>query len=354
MIKKIRLKDIAKMANVSVGTVDRVIHNRGEVAPDSHEKVMAILEKTGYKPNLLARTLGSHKTFNIAALMPNPEQDEYWALSAEGIKLAAEEWSQYGVHVHSFCFDLYDKSSFKAWAQKALQMGPDGILIAPIFYQESVQFFQDCKAANIPFVLFNNNIPDAGSLSFVGQDLYQSGRVGAELLHCNDPKPGTFAILHVYDDVHDSVHLFEKEKGFKEYFQEEGGARFKVKSIDLNYTHEPTLEKELNDLLSDKQLKGLLVTTSKGAFVVSKLLERHGKNGIRLVAYDRLKENLHYLNSGIIDFLINQNSKRQAFVGIGQLANHFLFKKQAASTYLFPLEIISKQNLKSYLNSSIH
>src|SRR5690606_6869232 len=121
-----------------------------------------------------------------------------------------------------------------------------------------------------------------------------------------------------------------------------------------NYTQEPTLEKDLNDLLSDKQLKGLLVTTSKGAFIVSKLLERHGKNGIRLVAYDRLKENLHYLNCGIIDFLINQNSKRQAFIGISQLANHLLFKKEAAATYLFPLEIISKQNLKSYLNSSIH
>lgn len=354
MNKKIRLKDIAKMANVSVGTVDRVLHNRGEVSPESYKKVMAILEKTGYKPNLLARTLGSHKTFNIAVLMPNPEQDEYWSLSAEGVKQATEEWTQYGVQVQSYYFDLYDKSSFREWSQKVLQAKPDGILVAPIFHQESIQFFQDCKSAHIPFVLFNNNIPDAEALSFVGQDLYQSGRVGAELLHCNGHEPGTFAILHVYDDIHDSVHLYEKEKGFRDYFKEEAGDGFEVKSIDLNHTHEPTLEKDLNDLLADKQLKGLLVTTSKGAFIVSKLLERHGKNGVRLVAYDRLKENLHYLNCGIIDFLINQNSKRQAFVGISQLANHLLFKKEAAPTYLFPLEIISKQNLKSYLNSSIH
>lgn len=342
------------MANVSVGTVDRVIHNRGEVAQDSYKKVMAILEKTGYKPNLLARTLGSNKTFKIAAIVPNPEQDEYWSLSCEGIKQAGEEWSQYGVQVQPFYFDLYDKRSFQALAQSALQSHPDGILIAPIFHQESLQIFQNCKSENVPFVLFNNNIANAGSLSFIGQDLYQSGRVGAELLHRNDKAPGIYAILHIYDDVHNSVHLSEKEKGFKEYFEEEAGDSFQVKSIDLNYTHEPTIEKELNDLLSDSQLKGVLVTTSKGAFIVSKLLEKHGKNGIRLVAYDLLKENLHYLNSGIIDFLINQNSKRQAFIGIGQLANHLLFKKEATESYLFPLEIISKQNLKSYLNSSIH
>ena len=129
---------------------------------------------------------------------------------------------------------------------------------------------------------------------------------------------------------------------------------FLVRSIDLNHEHEPMIEKELNDLLSDSNLKGLLVTTSKGASIVSRLLEKHGKNGVRLVAYDLLKENLHYLNAAIIDFLINQNSKRPAFIGISQLANYLLFKKPATGTYLFPLEIISKQNLTSYLNSGIH
>ncbi len=126
----------------------------------------------------------------------------------------------------------------------------------------------------------------------------------------------------------------EKEKGFKEYFKEQGPA-FHVISLDLNLSHEPTLEKELNELLSDTTLRGILVTTSKGAYIVSKLVEKKGKNGLRFVAYDLLKENLHYLNAGIIDFLINQNSKRQAFVGIGQLANHLLFMKPAPDTYFF-------------------
>lgn len=354
MNKKIRLKDIAKMANVSVGTVDRVIHNRGEVAPESYKKIVEILEKTGYKPNLLARTLGSHKTFKVAAIIPNPEQDEYWSLSAEGVKQASEEWSQYGVQAQPFYFDLYDKNSFLQLTAKALESTPDGILLAPIFYHEAMQFFRKCTEANVPVVFFNNNVPDAAALSFIGQNLYQSGRVGAELLHKNDKEPGTFAILHIYDDVHNSVHLSEKERGFKDYFTEEAGPGFDVKSIDLNFTHESTIEFELSDILNDPRLKGLLVTTSKGASIVSKMLAKRGKDGLRLVAYDLLKENVEYLNKGVIDFLINQNSKRQAFIGIGQLANYLLFKRQPSSTYLFPLEIISKQNLDSYLNSGIH
>jgi LacI family transcriptional regulator len=110
----------------------------------------------------------------------------------------------------------------------------------------------------------------------------------------------------------------------------------------------------MNELLSNPRLKGLLVTTSKGASIVSNLVQKHGKNGIRLVAYDLLKENLHYLNNGIIDFLINQNSRRQGFIGISQLANYLVFKKDTSPSYLFPLEIITRQNLNSYLNSGSH
>lgn len=354
MEKKIRIKDIAKMAEVSVGTVDRVIHNRGEVAEESYKKIMAILEKTGYKPNLIARTLGSNKTFKLAVLLPNGAQDEYWSQSHEGVKQAEKEWTQYGIQITIYDFDLYDKNSFRTAAEAVIQSEPDGVLTAPIFHQEAIEFFNNCQTQKIPFVLINNNVTTSSPLSFIGQDLYQSGRVGAELLHLNDKGPGTYAILHVYDDIHNSIHLNEKEKGFKDYFTEQNGGGFKVISRDLNHTHEPMLEKELTDLIADPALKGILVTTSKGAFIVSKLLEKIGKNGVRFVAYDLLKENLESLRAGTIDFLINQNSKRQAFVGISQLANHLLFKKETSATYLFPLEIISRQNLKTYLASEHH
>ena len=53
----IRIVDIAKMAGVSVGTVDRVIHNRGRVSEENRKKVQAILEMVHYQPNLMARSL---------------------------------------------------------------------------------------------------------------------------------------------------------------------------------------------------------------------------------------------------------------------------------------------------------
>lgn len=61
----IRIVDIAKMAGVSVGTVDRVIHNRGRVSEENRKKVQAILEMVHYQPNLMARSLASKKTVSF-------------------------------------------------------------------------------------------------------------------------------------------------------------------------------------------------------------------------------------------------------------------------------------------------
>jgi LacI family transcriptional regulator len=348
MKKKVRLKDIAKLARVSVGTVDRVLHKRGEVSEDSYKRIMAIVEKTGYTPNLIARTLGSNKAFKVAAVIPHPSQDEYWKFAHDGILQAQDDWSQYSLQIKTSEFDLYDRNSFVKAIKRAIRLKPDGLLLAPIFHHEALEGLALCKKEEIPFVLFNNNIPETNPLSFVGQDLYQSGQLGAELLQIGQPTSGHYAILHVYDDIANSTHLSEKEKGFKDYFNNLKEGKNAALSIDLNLMHKKTLEKEIKELLSVKDLRGLLVTTSKGASIVSRLVHKHRKNGIRLVAYDLLKENVEQLNKGLIDFIINQNSREQARVGVGHLANFLLFTKEPAD-FFFPLEIITRKNLSPYV-----
>jgi LacI family transcriptional regulator len=110
----------------------------------------------------------------------------------------------------------------------------------------------------------------------------------------------------------------------------------------------------MSDLLQDSDLKGLFVSTSKGSFIAASYLKKLNKDEITLVGYDMLEENLQYLKEGTINFLINQNPKRQAFLGINYMADHLVFKKQAPIQDLLPLEVITRENLESYLNSGIH
>lgn len=313
---------------------------------------MAVLNEIDYKPNLIARTLGANRTYRIAVVIPDPQQDPYWAQSNSGIHQAQAEWATYGIVVEPYLFDLYDKNSFANVAEVIYREKPDGILIAPIFYHESLKFFELCKTSDIPCVLFNTNIKEINPLSFIGQNLYQSGRVAADLIGLGKEEPGILAVLHVHEDLDNSVHLLEKERGFREYFQEKNHW-FEIKTLNLGNPEEKGFIEPLRSILSDQRLKGIFVTTSKSSFIVASFLEQSGRKGVTFVGYDMLEENLHYLRSGVINFLIHQNPRRQASLGISLLANYLVFKKQIPPTNLFPLEIITLYNLESYLNSQV-
>lgn len=351
--KNIRIKDIARLAGVSAGTVDRVLHNRGRVSEDALKKITAVMEQIDYKPNLIARTLGSNKKYSVAVIIPDPGHDPYWGQANEGIRIAQNEWNQYGVSIDLHVFDLYDKESFQKTANQVLEKAPDGIVVAPIFYNESLPVFQLFVSKGIPYVLFNTNIPEVKPMSFIGQNLYESGRVGAELMYLGQNEPGKFAVLHIDEDVHDSVHLSEKEKGFRDFFVERKADQFEIVDFILHPGKE-NFREQLRELFSDKALRGVFVSTSKGTAVAAELLKETGKGPIRLIGYDLLDDNLKFLREGIIDFLINQNPKRQVNLGISHLINNLMFKRTAPERELFPLEVITLENVNSYLGSGIH
>jgi LacI family transcriptional regulator len=352
--KNITIKDIARMSGVSAGTVDRVLHNRGRVSKDALDKVVAVLNQIDYKPNLLARSLGSKRNFRIAVVVPDPDMDPYWRLCSAGIRTAEEEWGQYGVKVEPYFFDLYDSSTFTRVAQQVSDAHPDGVLMAPIFHNEALRFFDLFREEGTPYVLFNTNIHEANPLCFIGQDLYQSGRVGGELMSFGLREPATLVILHTYEDFHNSVHLEEKEKGFRDYFTEQLPSPHTLITIEVDNRDGKLPEESIRQVLSTPNLKGIFSSTSSGTALIAAELAARQIRDVRLIGYDLLDENLKYLQAGYIDFLINQNPKHQAFTGISHLANHLLFKKNSNPLHLFPLEVITRQNLTSYQNSSLH
>jgi LacI family transcriptional regulator len=348
--KNIRIKDIAEMAGVSEGTVDRVLHKRGKVSKSASEKVNRILAEINYTPNLIARTLGANRTYQLAIVIPNPALDPYWNQSFEGIKQAEEELAQFGIAltIEYLFYDLHKKESFQDVTLKTFYSKPDGILIAPLFYYASMPFFKVLKESKIPFVLFNTFIKEAEGLTFIGQDLFQSGKLAAELLSFGNTSESNFAILHIEEDLANSIHLIEKERGFKSYFESEATELNPIKSFSVCAPDQPEFEKQMDAIVTIPHLKGLYVSTSK-TYVIAQELEKR-KLKIRLIGYDLLEENLEYLRKGYIDFLIHQNPRRQAKLGVRSLANYLLFAKIPPKLNLFPLEIISRNNIDSYLN----
>ncbi|MDQ3292630.1 MAG: substrate-binding domain-containing protein [Bacteroidota bacterium] len=350
--KIVRIKDIAEKAQVSKGTVDRVLHNRGRVAEDVKQKILQIIEEMNYEPNLIARTLKSNRNYNLAAIIPDPLIDPYWEAPKAGIEKAEKELKQYGMAIQPFIFNPYNVDSFQKQATEATKTKPDGIILAPVFYREVWPFFEQWKQKEIPYVLFNTQIQDSAPLSYIGQDSFQSGFLAAKLLHYGLPDPCTVLVAHINEDIPNSAHLIKKEEGFREYFSKNQlNNQYKIARQELSNPNSSAFAEQLVKIRQEyPNLRGIYVTNSK-AHEIAFYLEKHRLHHIKLIGYDLLPKNIQYLEDGIINFLINQNPKGQGYWGILQLSDFLVFKKDIIPIKYLPLDIITKENLNYYIDA---
>ena len=229
-------------------------------------------------------------------------------------------------------------------------MNYHGILVAPIFYRESLAFLNRWSKNGIPFNLFNTHIPDYKPVSYVGQDSYQSGVLAGKLLHyaCSD---GTFVVAHIDKEISNSTHLIRKEQGFIDYFGEKDpNNQINIVRVEINnWADKNVYEKILDDLFENHQdIRGFFVTNSR-SFIVGDYLIQRNMNQMKLVGYDLLSKNLELLEAGIIDFLINQNPRGQGFLGVNLLVDHLVFKKEVESIKYLPLDVVTKENVQYYI-----
>lgn len=345
--KKYTTKDIAKLADVSRGTVDRVLHGRGRVSEAAEKKVKQVLAEIDYRPNVIARTLRENKVIHIASLIPSPDVDSFWKKPMNGINEAFSSYSSFGVTVVQHFYDQNDPASFKKTAQLVIDSAPDGVLTAPLFKKEALDFFGKCKELNLPYATFNTDISSSDYSCFIGQDLYQSGRIAADLLFKSKQELKKILIFHFDEEISNSPHMQEKERGFKDYLREQGIQNSSFETINLTDEGYKELKGILKDSLKGNEVSGIFVTTSK-TYEVAKFLKTDSKK-YSLIGYDLVEENVKHLKSNKIDFLINQNPRKQAFQGVHYLTELLVFKKDIPKKELLPIDIITKENIGTYL-----
>lgn len=345
MNKKYTIKDIAKLAGVSKGTVDRVLHNRGKVSPIALEKVNEVLKVIDYEPNLIARNLKNNKNYHICVLLPDPEFDPYWLPCVKGIENAIKEYKGYNLSVRTFYFNPEEKKSFIKASETVLELAPHAVLLAPLFYKETIEAIEKFNSSNIMVSTFNSQVESNYVKSFVGQDLFKSGRVAAKLFDTIIDK-GQIVVVHIDETFENAVHMQQKEKGFRKYFEDKENSEFRITTLDLK---NPNIEINFKSFLNENtDVSGVFVTTSK-TYQIAKIISEEKNKNISIIGYDLIEENRSYLSQGIIDFIIHQNEKQQTYLGITSIVEHFLFGKEIPEKNLLPIDIVNTENAEYYI-----
>ncbi len=347
---KVRIKDIAERANVSVGTVDRVLHNRGEVAPETRELINKIIEELEYKPNIIASVLAMKKPFRIGILMPLPAgQDSYWKLHMNGIETAVKETFHFGVSLQKYFFEISSEESLRLQYEQLLENQPDAVLMAPVFGESGRYITDHLTEKKIPFAFIDTLFQDGRELSFSGQDSFQSGYLAARLMSYGVSKETTVLIVNVGADHYSHYHYTERSKGFKAYLSDNNITETKVRTVDIPSTEEADVKRILTSAFLDYSFVRGLFVTGYEIYRVAKFVEEKKLGNIRMIGYDLLESNIDYLKKGKIDFLISQRPQNQGYKGIMNLFNSLVLKQPIVPKTPMPIDIITKENVDFYL-----
>ena len=160
MARQAKIKDIARMAGVSAGTVDRILHNRGNVSESSRKAVEKVLDEVSYRFNIHTSAVSLRKEYNIIISMPTASLGEYWGSIQEGIEHALHEYSDISIDCRYSFYNQFDVYSCRAAFDSIIGCSPDAVIIGPTFIEETKELCSRLSDKDIPFVFVDSVIED--------------------------------------------------------------------------------------------------------------------------------------------------------------------------------------------------
>lgn len=328
MAKQVTAFDVAQKAGVSQGTVDRVIHNRGEVSAKTKAKVMQAIEELGFKVNIMASVLAKRKEMVIACLLPSFREGEYWEMIYNGFTRTAGTTSAMGVSTRTFFYDQHEASTFDSAARQLLDSEPAGVVIAPLFSAQSQAFTQILDERHIPYVFVDTKVDGTNYLAYFGMPGYKSGYLCGALLSIDgaERKLERVAAVRLSREEYDIDPSQNRSQGFAAYIHEHH-PDCEIVNITLKTSDPLTVSAELESFFDKyKDIKDIAFLNSR-LYLTSKYLADNPDPSRRVVGYDSLPQNMAMLREGLVSALVAQHTEEQSKLAVETLTQYLLMHK---------------------------
>ncbi len=349
MTEKIRIKDIALRAGVSVGTVDRVLHERPNVSETARKKVEAALKEMNYQPNMYASALAYNKSYTFYALIPKHEQVAYWEEIEEGIDMAVEARRDFHIEAHVKYYKRFDENSFAQVSQECLKTNPDGFVIVPTDLDVTRAFTDKLHEKGIPFVMLDSYMPDLKPLAFYGQDSFSSGYFAARMLMLIANKEKEIVLMKLTQNGRVvSKQQDNREVGFRHYMHDHF-PDVQIINLELPVDAPRTqYDKLLEECFTQHPHVHHCITLGSKAHIMGEFLLRTNRRDVQIMGYDMVGKNADCLRMGSISFLIAQHAYQQGYYCIDALFRAIVLKKKVEPVNYMPIELLTKENVDFY------
>lgn len=351
---KIRIKDIARLSGVSVGTVDRVLHDRPNVSKEAREKVEKALKEMDYHPNMYASALAYNKKYTFYCIIPKHESEAYWEEIEEGAMDACERRRDFHVTVKMMYYRRFSFDTFTKVTEECLKEKPDGVIIVPSKLDLTRKFTDTLHERNIPFILLDSYMPDLRPLSFYGQDSFCSGYFAGRMLMLIAQKEKEIMLMKQMKNGNVASKQQEnRETGFRHYMHDHF-PEIKITEVNLPLDEERgRYDTILEEFFTTHPHVHHCITFNSKAHIVGEFLLRSNRRDVQIMGYDMVNKNAVCLKEGSISFLIAQHAYMQGAACVESLFEAIVLKKKVTPVNYMPIEILTKENVDFYRRTQL-
>lgn len=301
------IKEIAALAGVSRGTVDRVLNHRGSVNPATAEKIEKIARELDYKPNVAGLVLAAQKKrLKLGVILFSPENPFYVDVLA-GVTEKAEELAGYNCTVLIRQITGSVEEQLRA-IDGLVEEGVNGIALAP-FNDDTIRTrINELYAQGIPVVTLNTDIENSRRIAYVGSNYTGSGATAAGLLQLMTHGQVNVGIVTGSPNI--LCHT-ERIAGFTQTLKPYGDTIRIAKIIEVHDDEIESYEKTTRLLKTHPEINALYFAAG-GVYGGCRSVRELGLEGrIRIIAFDCVPTTMELLKNGTIAAIICQQPRLQ-------------------------------------------
>ena len=336
-------KQIAELAGVSRGTVDRALHNRGRVNPEVAARIRRLADELGYQPNAIGRALvKTAQNLKIGVILQSVETPTI-QIVLKGAEQAAAELRETGIEVCIRKIRRLDTAAVLACIEQFLQEGVRGFALSPSNAPEIGQRINELHEAGIPVITFNSDAPASARLCFIGMHNYRAGQTAAGLMRLMLPMGGEVFPLagHLNSTAHNA-----RLTGFLDALAAEQAGRIRTLPFQPCFDRDDfAYEITQHTLEAHPGLAGVYVAAN-GQKGVCEALRDAGMTGrVRVIAFDLTPPNDDLLRRGDISVLLDQEAFEQGYRPPLLLRDYLLHQRSPEHALMYTdIRICTKYN----------
>lgn len=337
-------KQIAELAGVSRGTVDRALHNRGRVKPEVAERIRKIAAELEYQPNVIGRALvKTAQDYKLGMILQSMETPTMKIVS-QGAEQAASELKAAGVSLEIRRINRLDTAAVLDYVDELLLDGARGFALSPSYEPEIKEKINELHENNIPVITLNSDVLGSKRLCFIGMDNYRAGQTAASLTHLLFPNGGKVFPLtgHLNNTAHN-----QRLTGFSDTLALEKADDITILPFQSCFDRDDFAYEITQHILSAYPDLSCVYVVANGQLGVCEAVREAGMAGkVRIIAYDLTPPNDELLRQGLITFLIDQDAFQQGYRPPLLLHNYILHHKEPVRELLYTdIRIYTKYNM---------